>query len=91
MYTDFFFIKQHFYKQRQDEIGKKIKQLLSNFCYLKIIHIFRSHYHPKMIGHTLKNKQNNMYLYIHEIKLVIIMKMKMKMKNRSHRYNKNRP
>ena len=38
------FYKQHYYKQRQAEIGKKIKQMLSNtlrlnFCYLKIIHI----------------------------------------------------
>ena len=37
-----FFYKQHFYKQRLAEIGKKIKQKLSNtlrlnFCSLKII------------------------------------------------------
>ena len=39
-----FFYKQHFYKQRQAEIGKKNKQMLSNtlrlnFSYFKIIHI----------------------------------------------------
>ena len=44
------FFKQHFYKQHQAEIGKKIKQMLSNtlrlnLCYLKIIHIL----HPVII------------------------------------------
>ena len=56
------FYKQHFYKQRQAEIGKQFKQILSNtltlnFFYLKIIHIFHAHYHPKIIGHILQNKQ----------------------------------
>ena len=54
-----FSYKQHFYKQRQVEIGKKIKQLLNNtlrlnFCYLKIIYILHSRYHPKIKGHILK-------------------------------------
>ena len=45
---------------------QKIKQMLSNtlrlkYCYLKIIHILHSHYHPKILGHALKNKQKNMY------------------------------
>ena len=44
-----------------------------------------------MIGHILKNKQNNKCVCIHEIIRLIIMKMKMKMKNRSHRYDINRP
>ena len=60
-------------------------------CYLKIIHILHSHYHPKVIGQILKNKQKNKCVCIHEIIRLIIMKMKMKMKNRSHRYVINRP
>ena len=43
------------------------------------------------MGHTLKNKQKNMCVCIHEIIRVIMMKMRMKMKNRSHRYDINRP
>ena len=62
-----------------------------NICYLKIIHIFHPHYYPKVIGHTLKNKQKNMFVCIHELIRVVIMRMKMKMKNRSHTYDKNRP
>ena len=62
-----------------------------NFCYLKIILILHPCYHPKIIGHILKNKQKNKRVYIHEIIQLIIMKMKMKMKNRSHRYDINRP
>ena len=46
---------------------KQIKQLLTNFCYLKIIHILHSHYHPKTVRHTLKNTQKNMYVCIHEL------------------------
>ena len=54
-----FFYKQHFYMQCQPEIGKKIKLTLSNTLrlnlgYWKIIHILHPHYHPKIIGHTLK-------------------------------------
>ena len=69
-YIDIFFLvyllyafsfKQHFNKQRQVEIGKKIKQTLSNtlklnFCYMKIFTFFPC-YHPKMIGGILKNAQ----------------------------------
>ena len=67
-YTRFFY-RQHFYKQRQAEIGKKNKQMISNtlrlnLCYLKITHILHPHHHPKMIGHILKNKQKNMYVCI---------------------------
>ena len=94
-YTRFLFYKQHFYKQRQAEIGKKIKQVLSNtlrlgFCYLKIIHSLHPRYHPKIIGHILKNKQKNKRVFIHEIIGLIIMKVKIKMKNRSHAYKINR-
>ena len=63
-----------------------------NFCYWKIIHIAHPHphYHPKIIGHILKNKQISKCVCIHEIIRLIIMKMKMKMKNRSHRNDINR-
>ena len=66
-----FFYRQHFYKERQAEIGKKVKKMLSNtmrlnFCYLKIIHILHLPYHRKIIGH-IKNKQKNKFLCIHEI------------------------
>ena len=50
-----------------------------------------SRHHPKIIGHTLKNKQKNKCVCIHEIIRIIIMEIKMKKKNRSHRYNINRP
>ena len=91
-----FFNKQHFNKQHQPGIGKKIKQMLSNtlrlnFFYLKIIHILYPHYHPKIIGHILQNKQKSKCACIHEIIRLIIMTMKMKIKNRSHRYDINRP
>ena len=81
------FHKQHFYKQRQAEIGKKIKQMLSNtfrlnFCYLKIIHILHKCYHPKIIGRILKNKQQNMCISIHETIRLIIIKMKLNIKKR---------
>ena len=91
-----FFYKQHFYNQRQAEIGKKIKQMLINtlklnFCYLEIIHILHPRYHPKIIGYILKNKQKKKCVCIHKIIWLIIMKMKVKMGNRSHRYDINRP
>ena len=56
----------------------------------KNYHILHPHYHPKIIGHTLKKKQKNMHACIHENVRVIMMKMKMKMKNKSHRYDINK-
>ena len=90
-----FFNKQHFHKQRKAEIGKKIKQMLSNtlrlnFYYLKIIHILHPCYHPKIIGHILKIKQKSKCVCFHEIIRLIIMKMEMKMKNGSHRHETNK-
>ena len=84
------FYKQHFYKQRQAKIEKKVKYMLSNalrlnFCFLKIIHILHPHYHPKIIGHIIKSKPKNKCVCIHEITQLIIMKMRMRMKNRSNR------
>ena len=83
-------------KRCQAKIGKKSKQMLCNtlrlnFCYLKFIHILHPNYHLKIIRHTLKNKQINKYVCIHEIIRAITMKMKMKIKNKSHRYDINRP
>ena len=91
-YTFFFLYKQHFYNQSQAEIGKKIQKMQSNilrlnFCYLKIIHILHHRYHPKIIGHTLKNKRKNTCVCIQKDIRIIIMKMKMKMKNRLYKYD----
>ena len=68
---------------------QKIKQMLSNtlrlkFYYLKIVPILHPRYHPKIIGHILKNKQKNKCVCIHNIIRSITMKMKIKINNRSH-------
>ena len=62
--TRFFIYKQQFYRQRQAEIVKKIKQKLSNtlelnlcLCYLKIFRFLHLCYHPKIIQDILKNVQ----------------------------------
>ena len=62
--------------------------LSMNFCYLKIVHILYTRYHPKIIFYKI-NKRTN--VLVHEIILLIIVKMKIKTKNRSHRYDINRP
>ena len=89
------FHKQHFYKRRQAEIGKKIKQMLSNtpklnFSYLTIIHILHLRYCSKIMGHILKTKQKSKHVFFHETTQIITMKTKMKKKNRLHRCGKNR-
>ena len=56
-----------------------------NFCYMEILHIFHSRYHPKMIEYTLKNKQKSKCDFIYEIIQLIIMKVKMKTKKISDR------
>ena len=88
------FYRKHFYKQRQAEIG--IKQMLSstlrlNFCFFKIVHIILLSYHPKIIGHIIKNKQENKCVSFYVIIQLIIKKIKMEMKYKSHRYDINRP
>ena len=71
--------------------------LMLNVYYLEIIHIFHPcHifypcYHPEIIGHTLKNKQNNKGVCSFEIIWLIIVKMKMKIKNRPHIHDINSP
>ena len=62
-----------------------------NFWYLKIIHILHPRYHARIIGHSLKNKEKNRCVCIHEIIHLMIMKMNIKKKNWSHRYDINRP
>ena len=52
--------------------------------------ILHPHYHPKIIGQTLKNKQKNIYVCIQKNVRLIMMKMKMKMKNKSHKYVVNK-
>ena len=56
--------KQHFNKQRQAEIGKKLSNTLRlNFCLLKIIPSLHPRYHPKIIGDILKTEQNGVCLF----------------------------
>ena len=62
-----------------------------NFCYLTIIHILHSRYHPKVAGHVLKNEQKNMCVDINEIMRLIMIKRVDEPKNRSHRYDIKRP
>ena len=37
-----------------------------NFCYLKIIHILRPRYHPKILVSILENKQKRNYVLKNE-------------------------
>ena len=88
-----FFYKQLFHKQRQAEIGKKIKQhpeaKFSLFDdYLHSLYTLSAR---KIIRGILRKMQKSKGLLIYEITRLIIMKIKMKMKNRSHRCGKNRP
>ena len=63
-----------------------------NLCYLKIIHIFHRRYHPKIIGHILKNKQkkNCKRVLSHEFTLLIITKIKIRKKKWIYGYDINR-
>ena len=75
---------------------KRAKQMLNNTLRLniwfsKIIHVLDPGYLPRIIGHVLKNKQNNKYVCNHEIKRLTIKKRNMKRKNRSHRCDINKP
>ena len=58
LYTLFLY-KQYFYKQRQAEIGKKVKQKLGNtlrlnFRYLEIIRFLHPRYHQKIMRDILE-------------------------------------
>ena len=57
-----------------------------NFCHLKIIHIRHTRCHPKIIGHFLKNKEKNKFVFIHGIIWLIMMEAEMGMGDRSHGY-----
>ena len=95
-YKLFFSYKQHFYRKRKAEIGKKIKPMLSNTLRLNLWHpktigILHPRYHLTITGNILKNKQKNKHVCIHEIMQLIIMEMKMKIKIDSRKYGINRP
>ena len=77
--TRFFLYKQHFHKQRRAEIAKNEANAKQHpeAGLLLFIHIFHQHYHPKIIGHILKNNQKNKCVCFHEIMQLLIMKMKM--------------
>ena len=75
-----FSLKQHFYKQCQAEIGKRLNKMLSNTMKLNLP--FENYSHSSI---TLSSKSNRTYSkkeHSHEIMRLIIMKMKIKMKNR---------
>ena len=81
------FYKQHFYKQRRVETGKKIKQKLSNtlrlnLSYLKIIRFLYPLYHPKIIGDIQKKCTKNKCACFNDVLWLMAMKMRLKMKIR---------
>ena len=62
--------KTNSYSLTKFKFGKQWLQsntLRLHFGSLKIIHILHSHFHPKIIGRTLKNKQKNKYVCVLEI------------------------
>ena len=92
--TRFFFNKQHFYKPQQTEVGKIIKQKLSNnlmlkSCYLEIMRFLYSCYHPKLICDILRDVKKTS-VWLNEIVWLITMKMRLEKKNGSQRYDINR-
>ena len=56
-----------------------------------MIHILHTHYHPKIIGHTLKKKQKNKRACIDKIIRLIKLEIKMKKKKRSRTHGIKRP
>ena len=66
-----FLYKQHFYKQRQAEIGKKKKlkkaQKYPRSNFLKIIRCLRPRCHPKTIGDILKNVKTNKCISFYDV------------------------
>ena len=42
--------------------------LMLNFSHLKINDILHPHYHPKIIGHILKNRKNGEHVFTHDNK-----------------------
>ena len=86
-----FFISNIFINNTRLKLAKNQENVTNtlklNFGYLKIIHILHPRYHPKIIGHILKNKQKSKRFLTPDIARLIILKMEMKMKNRSRRYH----
>ena len=62
------------------------QHLKLNVCYLRIIHILHPRFHPKILGHILKNKQKNKCVCFHEIIRLIIMKIKINIDHIDTRY-----
>ena len=78
------FYKQPFYKQHQNEIGKKTgktkaKQHRKNFCNLKAIHFLHPCYHPKLIWEIVKNIAKSKCVCFNQVAVLIVMKIRVKM------------
>ena len=78
-----FFISNAKLKLAKNEANAKQHSEAELLLLLEIIQILYPHYHLKIIGHILKNKQTAKYICLHEIIRLMIMKMQMKTKNRS--------
>ena len=79
------FYKQHFYKQRQAEIGKKLKQkpssaLRLNFHFLKTIRFLHPRYCPIILGDILKTCAKNKCVCFIKVVWITTMIIRMKMK-----------
>ena len=78
------FYKQPFYKQHQNEIGKKTgktkaKQHRKNFCNLKAIHFLHPCYHPKLIWEIVKNIAKSKCVCFNQVTVLIVMKIRVKL------------
>ena len=84
-----FFYKQHFYKQRQDKIGKQHPEaelsLFENYALFSCTILFKNN------RRCSKKVQKNKCVFFNDVTWLTRMKMKMKMKNRSERCDINRP
>ena len=65
------FISSTFINNVRLKLAKKLESAKQHpeaeFCYLKNIYILYPSYHPKIMGHILKNKQKNKCVCIHTI------------------------
>ena len=89
------FYKQHFYKQRQTEIGENQANAKQDPEAELLLFENYSHYSSTLSSKNNStysiNQQKNKSVCFHEIIRLIITKMEMKMKNRSHRCDISRP
>ena len=79
-----FFYKQHFYKQRQAEIGKKLAKARQNLE-------ADPRYQSKIMGDIMRNNVQKKCVCFNEVIEKKAIKMRLKIKNRSQRYNIKRP